>query len=105
MYDWSDRHIYIFKLADTFDALIVIKHEIRQIVHKDNILTYSETLCNIIIRIESTTKRRMMIDVKAARKDILRNHSRLGEYGVAESMTKATVLLQIFMILEPGKQT
>lgn len=60
----------IFGLADTSDAAITFQHDTNQIIQKClkiNTFIDSETLFNIFIRNESTTERKLVIDVKAAR--------------------------------------
>lgn len=57
-----------FALVETCDSLLFIYHELQKKVekkHKIKILTDSETLFNVIIRNTSTTKRRLMIEIKA----------------------------------------
>lgn len=59
-----------FGMADECDAYIVLNHDIQKITGKDRkieILTYSETLLKVMIRNASTSKRRIMIDIKSAR--------------------------------------
>lgn len=57
-------------LADACNFAIIIQHYLKQILRKTltiKVLTVIKTLFNVIIRNGSTTRMRLIIDVKAAR--------------------------------------
>lgn len=100
-----------FALADACNTAIVIQHELKNIIGRSlkiKILTDSETFFNAIIRNASTIKRRLIIDVKAAREayncviveDVIwirRN------YILEDAMTKTCMLPQLIGLTKTGK--
>lgn len=91
------------RASDACDAAIIIRHELRQILSKRsniNLLTDSKTLFNIININASTTERRLMIDVKAAREvyrdGVINDVVWIKRtYNLADSTGKATILRQL----------
>lgn len=100
-----------FGMADACDAAIVIQHDMKKILKrtfKIKLLTDSETLFNVVIRNASTTERRLMIDIKAAREAY--NEGTINDvvwirrdYNLADAMTKYKILPQLVEFLQTGK--
>ena len=98
-------------MADACDAAIVIQHDMEKMLKrkfKIKLLTDSETVFKVVIRNASTTERRLMIDIKAAREAY--NEGTINDviwirrdYNLADAMTKYKIQPQLVEFLQTGK--
>ena len=99
-----------FALADACDAAILIQHDLKSLLNrkvKIKILTDSATLFNVMVRNASTTEKRLMIDIKAAREayneDIIDSVTWIRrQYNLADAMTKPAINNELTKALDNG---
>lgn len=103
--------VQTFSLADSCEAAIPIRHELKNITirtFKIKILTYKyEILFNVIIHNASTTESILMIDVKASREayndGIVEDSIWIRRsYNLTNVMTKTSILAQLLDVIETG---
>lgn len=100
-------------LADACDESISLKRYVKKITGQSiniKLLTDNETVFNFIIRSASTTKRRLMINIKAARQAY--NEVTINDliwikryYNLEDDMKKSKILPQLVAAIQSGKES